>query len=84
MLFLHHGIVRGRNIELEQETGLPDGSAVSVRIERRPLPLDELRMAVRSLCGAWRDDDSLDEVFAEIWCERAVRGPRDITFDDPS
>lgn len=30
------GIVHGRNIELERETGLPDGADVTVQIEAPP------------------------------------------------
>lgn len=67
------GVVRGRTIELEEETGLPDGESVEVIVR--------LREAVRSpqvdpdrlerfkrLAGAWAGDDEegLDEHLR--WC----------------
>ena len=61
-----NGVIRGSRIELEQETGLPDGARVSVQIEHRPVALEAVRRAVDELCGAWAQDDSLEAIFREI------------------
>lgn len=63
------GVIRGRQIELDRDTGLADGATVDVRIEHPSRPVDKLRRRVDALCGAWSDDDSVEAVFEEI--ERA-------------
>ncbi len=58
------GIVDGKTIELEQESGLPDGREVSVLVQplqgaQRQLPPGE---GIRRLAGGWSDDtEGLDE-----------------------
>jgi hypothetical protein len=54
-----HGIIDGKHIELEQETGLPAGSPVLVQIQPTPLDLDMQRRLIEALCGAWADDPGL-------------------------
>ncbi|MBI4516593.1 MAG: hypothetical protein HY699_12345 [Deltaproteobacteria bacterium] len=60
------GIVHGRRIDLDADAPVPDGAAVTVRLESRRLTADERRQAVFTTAGSWRDDASLDAVFAEI------------------
>lgn len=84
MVLRINGVVHGRRVELERETGLPDGANVTVSIESDPLPLKERRRRMRALCGAWSADESLHAVFAELAHERSVRAPREIDLDDPS
>lgn len=77
------GVIHGKHIELEQETELPDGAVVTVRIEANGMPLEERQRRMRALCGQWRDE-SLDAVFSDIVGERSARGPREIKLNDPS
>ena len=74
------GVVRGKQIELERETGLPTGSVVMVRIEPKQLPLEEKRQLARSLCGVWASDTSLEPIFAEIERFRAANMLREVNF----
>jgi hypothetical protein len=69
------GVVRGRTIELEEETGLPDGAVVMVRVKGqsdRPekLPPGE---GLRRAFGAWSGpgEEGLDEYLA--WCREQRR-----------
>jgi hypothetical protein len=74
------GVIRGKQIELERETGLPTSSIVMVRIEPKRLPLEEKRRLAKSLCGVWTSDTSLESIFAEIERLRAVNMPREVNF----
>jgi hypothetical protein len=84
MVLQLHGIVKGKQIELERETGLPSGSVVLVRVEPERLPLEEKRRLVDVIFGAWADDSSLKTVFAEIEKLRAITPPREVNFDAAS
>ena len=79
-----HGIVDGKHIELEQETGLPAGSSVLVQIQRVALDLDLQRQLIEALCGAWADDPSLTNIFADIERQRAQAEARDVDYDASS
>lgn len=79
-----HGIIRGKQIELERETGIPSGSPVVVRVEPGGLSLEEKRRLVDALCGVWAGDNSIKNLFAEIERSRAVISPREINFDAAS
>lgn len=76
-----NGIIRGKQIELERETGLPAGAEVVVTIERRPLTLEDKRRLLRRLSGSWANDPSLKAIFEEIQRERAQSQPRDVDFN---
>jgi hypothetical protein len=57
------GVVHGRTIELESESGFPEGQHVTVSVQPTdnapPLQPGE---GIRRSAGAWRDDvDGLDE-----------------------
>jgi hypothetical protein len=58
------GFVRGKSIELENDTGLPDGQAVAITV--RPLSGDQQTLTVgeglKRAFGGWGDDaEDLDE-----------------------
>ena len=76
------GIVRGKRIELEHETGLPSGSVVMVTIQPKLLTLEEKLQLVDQLCGTWADDPSLQSIFAEIEHLREQAIARDVEFDE--
>ena len=84
MVFQLRGIIKGKQIELERETGLPSGSVVVVRVEPKQLPLEEKRRLVDVLSGIWADDNSLKTLFAEIEKSRNVTPPREVNFDAAS
>jgi hypothetical protein len=84
MVLQLHGIIKGKQIELERETGLPSGSAVVVRVEPKRLPLEEKRRLVDALCGVWANDASLKPLFAEIERLRAIASPREVSFNAAS
>ncbi len=84
MVLQLHGIVKGKQIELERETGLPSGSAVVVRVEPKRLPLEEKRRLVDALCGAWANDASVKTLFAEIERLRAIAPSREVSFNAAS
>ena len=79
-----HGIIKGKQTELERETGLPSGSVVVVRVEPKRLPLEEKRRLVDALSGIWADDPSLKTLFAEIERLRSITPPREVNFDAAS
>lgn len=83
MHFQIRGIVHGKSIELERETGLPDGSSVSVQIDAGELPVDEKRRRIKALCGSWTDQ-SLDGIFAEVGQRRESSALREPELDRPS
>jgi hypothetical protein len=60
-----NGIVHGKTIELEQETGMPDGTRVQVAVVPRPtLPPGE---GLRRSFGSWAGDDAnLDEFLKQV------------------
>ena len=78
------GIVHGRRIDLESDIGLPDGARVNVQIQTSWSRLDESRRLIASLCGAWRDDPSIEGVFADVARGREASRLRDVDFDAPS
>ena len=69
-----HGVIDGKHIELEKETGLPAGSPVLVQIQSTPPDLRAQRQVIEALCGAWSDDPSLPDIFANI--HRDAGAPR--------
>lgn len=84
MVVRFRGIIRGKHIELEQETGLAAGSSVAGSLESFSPSTSEKNRLIDSLCGAWANDESIERVFAEIERQRAEIGPRDINLDAPS
>ena len=80
MLVQMQGVIKGKQIELERETGLPSGSTVVVNIQPTSLTLEDRRQLVDLLCGAWADDASLRPIFAEIERQRTMTTPREVNF----
>ena len=52
------GIVHGRRIDLDAEAPVPDGAAVTVRLETRRLTAHEQRQIVIATAGEEPDSDS--------------------------
>lgn len=60
----HRGIIHGRTIELDQETGLPDGQEVVVTVQAPTTAGRQLSPGegIRRSAGGWSDDpQGLDE-----------------------
>lgn len=75
------GIIYGQHLTLSRPTGLPNGSAVMVEIRSVPLSLEQKRMLIDRLCGAWGKDESLPRIFEEIAEERHHSASREVNFD---
>ncbi|HEX3654176.1 MAG TPA: hypothetical protein VHY91_25425 [Pirellulales bacterium] len=63
---VHHGIIHGKSIQLDEDTGLPDGQAVTIIVQipevSGRLPPGE---GIRRSAGGWADDPAgLDEYLA--------------------
>lgn len=61
---VHRGVIHGKTIELDDETGLPDGQHVTITVQ--PVKADQSSLApgegIRRSAGAWADDpEGLDE-----------------------
>lgn len=53
-----HGIAHGRTIELECESGLPEGQPVRVTVISSPIQSESEKLArLKSAAGGWNDDD---------------------------
>lgn len=67
----YHGVVRGKTIELDDATGLPDGQDVTVEI----YPM--AGAGIRASAGGWADDGSdFDEWQRQV--EEARRSGRSL------
>jgi hypothetical protein len=65
---LLNGVVHGRTIQLEQESGLPDGSQVQVSIQ----PAAGKGDGIRKSFGAWADGgEELDKFLEDLRQARA-------------
>ena len=65
-----HGVVRGRSIVLEEETGLADGQAVEVVVKPlQPAP-GEWGEGIRRSAGCLADFPEIDAVMEEIARDR--------------
>ena len=73
------GIIKGKQIELAHQTGIPDGMNIIVNIQMPTY--SEQQKLVDQLCGVWQNDPSLSKIFTEIDEQRHRSLPRDITFD---
>lgn len=76
------GIIHGQSIQLLQASGLQDGTVVLIKIEPQPLSLEEKRLLIQKLCGAWATDSSLPAIFAEIEQARDLNNSREVFWDD--
>jgi hypothetical protein len=78
------GIVQGRTIELDEETGLPDGQPVTVTVQpvtpgMQRLPPGE---GIRRSAGAWADDPEGLDQFLE-WNRQQRKIGRPPIEDEP-
>jgi hypothetical protein len=61
------GVVHGKTIELEHDSGLPDGQEVSVIVR----PAGQIPQALLDSFGAWSDDpEGLDEYIKQVYRDR--------------
>jgi len=74
------GILRGKTLELDKDTGLPDGLHVRVTLETEALDIEQKRLKALALCGAWSADESLGGVFEKIAAERHETVARPVNF----
>jgi hypothetical protein len=78
MRVVAEGILRGKTVELEAETGLPEGLHVRVIVESEAMPLEERRHRMMALCGVWSQDENLGGIFDAIERERDETMPRTV------
>ena len=67
------GIIKGKQIELPYYLGIPDGMAIRLDIQVLTPSFHDQQRLIDHLCGAWGDDPSIPEIFAEIDQQRHVR-----------
>jgi len=61
------GVVRGRSIDLKEETGLEDGASVDVVLTPRSSPpTRKWGDGILQSAGGWADVPGIDEVMEEI------------------
>ena len=74
------GIVKGRQIELDRETGLPDGAHVHVTIVSPSPTCDERKRRLGELFGSCAADPTFAAAMAEIERQRQTIPPRSVDF----
>jgi len=71
---IFRGIVRGKNIELEEAPAVPNGEPVMVEIH----PQHAAGEGIRASAGAWADaGEELDQWLEEVYRSRHVERPAD-------
>jgi len=74
---IHHGVVHGKTIELQHETGLPDGQEVTIIV--RPVPQSKRLPpgeGIRRSAGGWSDDpEGLEEFLNWTHQQRKIGRP---------
>lgn len=75
------GILHGRQIDLEHETGLPEGTRVAVQIEPEPSSAEYRERLLISLFGSMKDDPTFGEAVKKIVDQRRLGVLRDVNFD---
>ena len=78
------GIKRGKSIELLEEINIPDGVEITVEVAMRQSLSEQERLTrLNQIFGAWKNQPTLDEIFAEIDSERhAYQGRAIEPIDD--
>ncbi len=60
---VHRGVIYGKTIELDDDTGLPDGQEVTITVQ--PVTADQNKLppgeGLRRSFGAWADEQILHE-----------------------
>ncbi|EDN69536.1 hypothetical protein BGP_1716 [Beggiatoa sp. PS] len=75
------GIIKGKQIELAYQTGIPHGMNIIVNIQPIMPTYQEQLKLVDQLCGSWQNDPSISKIFTELDEQRHRSLPRDISFD---
>lgn len=75
------GVIKGRQIKLDRETGLPEGLRVQVRIEVPLKKLEEKRRLAARLFGSCGQDPTFAAAVAKIERQRRLKPPREVDFD---
>ena len=70
------GIIRGRVIELDADSGLPDGQPVNVIIQLT-VPQHDPMEGLRKSFGAWANDAESLDAYLERNQQQRKRGQRD-------
>lgn len=78
MKVVRGGYLHGKTIELEEDTGLPDGVYLRIILESTDISLEERKERIRALGGTWSDDSTIEGIFDEIQKERENNLPRDL------
>jgi len=75
-----HGVVHGKTIELSENTGMPDGTAVQISMKAiSPTTAtwgEGLRRCAGALADEWTDDD--DRILAGIHQDRGQDSRREL------
>lgn len=66
-----HGVIRGRTIELAEDSGLPDGQQVEVVVRAPAKVVDDTSWVART-AGALADDPTAMEDLEQIMAERKL------------
>lgn len=74
------GVIRGKRIEIDAETDLPDGASVEIEIHARE-DSQSRRARITDLAGAWSGSPELDDLFAEIFRARTESAGRPVDLD---
>lgn len=75
------GTMHGKFIELEQSLPFSEGTVVLVTVETIQISFRERSRLIYDLCGAWKDDSSINEVFKDIARERQAHKGREVQLD---
>jgi hypothetical protein len=75
------GVIKGRQIQLDRETGLPEGARVQVRIKTQARTLEEKRRLAARLFGSCAEDPTFAAAVAKIERQRHLSPPREVDFD---
>lgn len=78
------GVINDKYIRLFNKTNLSDGLLVIVNIKANPPSLEEKLKLIDKLCGSWKNDSSIESVFAEIGNQRHKNKSREVIFDAAS
>ena len=78
-----HGVIHGRTIELDSETGLEDGKKVEIILRAKELPgpppgwkPGSQETAAGMMASFWTEED--DRIFEQIYQERKIDNRREI------
>ncbi|MEQ9355327.1 hypothetical protein [Coleofasciculus chthonoplastes] len=77
------GIIRGKTIELFQELPVPNGVEIFIGIPDTTFSNpDSNWQQLQAIIGAWKDDQEIGDIFAQIDRERHADLGEPINFDN--